>query len=50
MPSAADATALACARPQRPEAIAMEKPALIGTQWPSPPNAIPTSIRFSSEL
>src|SRR5689334_8303760 len=34
MPSAAEATAFACASPQRPEAIAIEKPALIGTQCP----------------
>src|SRR5262245_28217714 len=33
MPSAADATAFACANPQRPEAIAIEKPALTGTQY-----------------
>src|ERR1017187_3484877 len=34
MPSTALAIALPCARPQRLDAIAIEKPALIGTQWP----------------
>src|ERR1035438_258896 len=34
MPSAAEATALACARPQRPLAMAIPKPALMGTHWP----------------
>src|ERR1035438_986721 len=34
MPSTALAIALPCARPQRLDAMAIEKPALIGTQWP----------------
>src|ERR1017187_1711329 len=34
MPSTALAIALPCARPHRLDAIAIEKPALIGTQWP----------------
>src|ERR1035438_6743149 len=58
IPSAAAATALACASPHMPEAIAMEKPAVIATQcplavwlpgvWPNSGHAIiSTAIRNS---